>query len=106
MALFRSVATVGSLTSLPDSTGACRYVASQIRPGDKTMVTEPHPHAAFLEIGHADYDLSVPVPGAVTLEWLGFPEDDWRGISEARGVTLETLLRLSTKARTPCDEGL
>jgi Dolichyl-phosphate-mannose-protein mannosyltransferase len=46
---------------LPDSTGACRYVASQIRPGDKTMVTEPHPHAAFLEIGHADYDLSVPV---------------------------------------------
>jgi hypothetical protein len=46
---------------LPDSTGACQYVASNRHPDDKVMITEPHPHAAFLEIGRADYDLSVPI---------------------------------------------
>ena len=40
---------------------------------------------AFIEAGECEftYDLSVPVPGAVTLEWLGFPEADWRMISGA-----------------------
>jgi cytochrome P450 len=39
----------------------------------------------FIEAGECEFthDLSVPVPGAVTLEFLGFPEDDWRMISEA-----------------------
>jgi cytochrome P450 len=39
----------------------------------------------FIERGECDlvYDLTSPVPGAVTLEWLGFPQDDWRRISEA-----------------------
>ena len=39
----------------------------------------------FIEIGACEFthDLSVPVPGAVTLEWLGFPESDWRMISGA-----------------------
>lgn len=39
----------------------------------------------FIEAGACEFthDLSVPVPGAVTLEWLGFPEDDWRMITDA-----------------------
>ncbi len=46
---------------LPDSTGACRYVAGEMRPGDRVMATEPHAHAAYLEIGKVDYDLTAPV---------------------------------------------
>ena len=38
-----------------------RYVAAMERPGDKVMITEPHPHAAKMEVGHADYDLVVPL---------------------------------------------
>jgi cytochrome P450 len=39
----------------------------------------------FIEVGACEFthDLSVPVPGAVTLEWLGFPESDWRMIAGA-----------------------
>jgi cytochrome P450 len=39
----------------------------------------------FIEAGEVEFthELSVPVPGAVTLEWLGFPEENWRPISEA-----------------------
>ena len=39
----------------------------------------------FIEAGECEFthELSVPVPGAVTLEWLGFPEDDWRMITDA-----------------------
>ena len=39
----------------------------------------------FIEQGECEFthDLSVPVPGAVTLEWLGFPETDWRMITDA-----------------------
>jgi cytochrome P450 len=39
----------------------------------------------FIEAGTCEFthDLSVPVPGAVTLDWLGFPESDWRMISGA-----------------------
>ncbi len=46
---------------LPDSTGAFRYVNSQLRPGDVVAATEPHPHAALIEAGRVDYDLSVPL---------------------------------------------
>ncbi|MGB8166233.1 MAG: glycosyltransferase family 39 protein [Chthoniobacteraceae bacterium] len=44
-----------------DSTSAFRYVSSQLRPGDAIAATEPHPHAALLEAGRVDYDLSVPL---------------------------------------------
>ncbi len=39
----------------------------------------------FIEAGACEFanDLSVPVPGAVTLEWLGFAESDWREIASA-----------------------
>jgi cytochrome P450 len=38
-----------------------------------------------IEQGECDlvYDLSSPLPGAVALGWLGFPESDWRWISQA-----------------------
>ncbi len=44
-----------------DSTSAFRYVSSQLRPGDAVAATEPHPHAALMETGRVDYDLSVPL---------------------------------------------
>ncbi|WP_433413527.1 cytochrome P450/oxidoreductase [Microtetraspora malaysiensis] len=33
----------------------------------------------FVELGSADFvrDLTNPLPAAVTLDWLGFPEEDW-----------------------------
>jgi len=39
----------------------------------------------FIEAGRCEltHDLSVPVPAAVTLEWLGFPRSDWDMISHA-----------------------
>jgi len=46
---------------LPDSTSAFRFVHSQLRDGDAVAATEPHPHAALIETGRVDYDLSVPV---------------------------------------------
>ncbi len=44
-----------------DSTGALQYIRANLRPEDAVMVTEPHTHAALLEIGRVDYDLSVPL---------------------------------------------
>ena len=38
-----------------------RYVKGNQRPGDKVMITEPHPHAAKMELGKADYDLALPI---------------------------------------------
>lgn len=38
-----------------------RYVKANQRPGDKVMITEPHPHAAKMELGRADYDLALPI---------------------------------------------
>ncbi len=40
---------------------------------------------AFIETGECEFthQLSVPVPGAVTLEWLGFPQSDWAMIAGA-----------------------
>jgi 4-amino-4-deoxy-L-arabinose transferase-like glycosyltransferase len=46
---------------LGDSTGAFRYIRSQLRPGDAITANEPHTHAAHLEAGRVDYDLSVPM---------------------------------------------
>jgi cytochrome P450 len=39
----------------------------------------------IIEQGSCDlvYDLTSPLPGAVALGWLGFPEQDWREISQA-----------------------
>jgi cytochrome P450 len=36
-------------------------------------------------VGTADfvYDYAIPVPAAVTLEWLGFPSEDWQRMSES-----------------------
>jgi hypothetical protein len=46
---------------LNDSTGAFRYVRANLRPGDAIAANEPHPHAAFLEAGRVDYDLTIPM---------------------------------------------
>ena len=48
-------------TLLGDATGAFRFVASQRREGDRIAATEPHTHAALLEVGQVDYDLAVPL---------------------------------------------
>lgn len=46
---------------LGDPNTPLRYVAANKRPEDKVMITEPHPHAAKMELGKADFDLSVPL---------------------------------------------
>jgi hypothetical protein len=46
---------------LNDSTGAFRLVRGQLRPGDAIAANEPHPHAGYLEAGHVDYVLTVPL---------------------------------------------
>nr|WP_303652776.1 glycosyltransferase family 39 protein [Paludisphaera mucosa] len=46
---------------LNDSTGAFRFIRGQLRPGDAIAANEPHPHAAYLEAGHVEYDLTVPL---------------------------------------------
>ncbi|WP_411844702.1 glycosyltransferase family 39 protein [Roseibacillus persicicus] len=46
---------------LGDPISPLRHVAAQKTPGDKVMITEPHPHAAKMEVGKADYDLVVPL---------------------------------------------
>ncbi len=50
-----------NLKLLGDSTGAMQFIGRHLRQGDAIMVTEPHTHAALLEIGRVDYDLSVPL---------------------------------------------
>ncbi len=46
---------------LGDSTGAFRFVRTQLQPGDQVAATEPHTHAALMEAGRVDYDLAVPL---------------------------------------------
>jgi hypothetical protein len=46
---------------LGDSTGAFRFIRSEFREGDAIAANEPHTHAAYLEAGRVDYDLSVPL---------------------------------------------
>jgi len=57
--------------------------AERLRPRARHWTT--HFVDAFIDAGECEFthDLSVPVPGAVTLEFLGFPEDDWRMIADA-----------------------
>ncbi len=57
--------------------------AERLRPRARHWTT--HFVDQFIETGEVEFthDLSVPVPGAVTLEWLGFPESAWRMISGA-----------------------
>jgi cytochrome P450 len=57
--------------------------AERLRPRAQHWTT--HCVDQFIEAGECEFthDLSVPVPGAVTLEWLGFPDRDWRAISGA-----------------------
>ena len=57
--------------------------AERLRPRVQHWTT--HFVDQFIEAGKCEFthDLSVPVPGAVTLEWLGFPDSDWRAISGA-----------------------
>ena len=54
---------VGSYESklVGDATGAYQFVRGQLREGDVIVATEPHPHAATLEAGRVDFDLSVPI---------------------------------------------
>jgi hypothetical protein len=44
-----------------DPTRALRFVAENLRPGDRIAASEPHPGAALLDAGQSDYDLSVPI---------------------------------------------
>ncbi|MBT8038396.1 MAG: glycosyltransferase family 39 protein [Verrucomicrobiae bacterium] len=46
---------------LGDPISSLAYVKSEMRPEDKIMITEPHPHAAKIELGRVDYDLVVPI---------------------------------------------
>ncbi len=46
---------------LGDPVSTLAYVRSEMRPDDRIMITEPHPHAAKIELGRVDYDLVVPV---------------------------------------------
>jgi len=57
--------------------------AERLRPRARHWST--HCIDQFIEAGTCEFthDLTVPVPGAVTLEWLGFPEDDWDPIANA-----------------------
>lgn len=57
--------------------------AERLRPRARHWTT--HFIDQFIEAGEVEFthELTVPVPGAVTLEWLGFPKADWRPISEA-----------------------
>ncbi len=46
---------------LGDPVSTLAYVRSEMRPDDRIMITEPHPHAAKIELGRVDYDLVVPI---------------------------------------------
>ena len=44
-----------------DPMRALRFVAENLRPGDRIATSEPHPDAALLDAGQSDYDLSFPI---------------------------------------------
>ena len=46
---------------LGDPISSLAYVKAEMRLDDKIMITEPHPHAAKIELGRVDYDLVVPI---------------------------------------------
>lgn len=77
---------------LPDSSGAVNFVKANLREGDKVAITEPHPHAALLEIGQSDYDIAQPI-----LYDFVFRQKDGRLIDRNGGA--ESLGRMSTMQR-------
>jgi hypothetical protein len=44
-----------------DPTRALRFVAENLRPGDRIATSETYPVAALLDAGRSDYDFSVPI---------------------------------------------
>lgn len=46
---------------LGDPITSLAYVRRELREEDKVMITEPHPHAAKIEVGRVDYDLVIPI---------------------------------------------
>jgi hypothetical protein len=44
-----------------DPVRALRYVANNLRAGDRVAISELYPQAALLEAGRADYDIAVPI---------------------------------------------
>ena len=46
---------------LGDPISSLQHVKANLREDDKIMITEPHPHAAKMELGRVDYDLVVPI---------------------------------------------
>lgn len=46
---------------LGDPISSLAFVRNEIREGDRVMITEPHPHAAKIEVGRVDYDLVIPI---------------------------------------------
>ncbi|YCM42719.1 glycosyltransferase family 39 protein [Verrucomicrobiaceae bacterium 227] len=46
---------------LGDPISGLQHVKANLRENDRIMITEPHPHAAKMELGRVDYDLVVPI---------------------------------------------
>jgi len=44
-----------------DPVRALRYVANNLRAGDRVAISELYPQASLLELGHTDYDIAVPI---------------------------------------------
>ncbi len=44
-----------------DPVRSLRYVSNNLREGDKVAISELYPQTAFLELGHTDYDIAVPI---------------------------------------------
>ena len=86
------IASSYQVRMLPDSSSAVNYVKANFRDGDKVAITEPHPHAALLEIGHSNYDMAQPI-----LYDFVFRQKDGRLIDRNGGA--ESLGRLSTLQR-------
>ena len=46
---------------LGDPISGLQHVKANLRDNDRIMITEPHPHAAKMQLGRVDYDLAVPI---------------------------------------------
>jgi hypothetical protein len=80
---------------LGDCTGSFQFIRSQLRPGDMVMTTQPHGKSAYLEIGHCDYEMHIPIIYDFVLKQNGKLVD--RG-SGAKAVTsLEQLQDICAK---------
>jgi hypothetical protein len=60
MAPWRILGSYGSKL-LDDSSGALTYVRRELRGEDVVAVTNPHGHAAMIELGRVDYDVNLPL---------------------------------------------